>query len=119
MTKLPAHARSPGPVSVAEAAEAPGIAEKVAALPHLPGVYRMLGREGEVLYVGKARDLRKRVASYFQRTATLPPRIQVMVGQVRDIATMRRLKSAFDPNYILNRGRVFEAPVSVQQVERA
>ncbi len=87
MTKLPAHARSPGPVSVAEAAEAPGIAEKVAALPHLPGVYRMLGREGEVLYVGKARDLRKRVASYFQRTATLAPRIQVMVGQVRDLAT--------------------------------
>ncbi len=87
MTKLPAHARSPGPVSVAEAAEAPGIAEKVASLPHLPGVYRMLGREGEVLYVGKARDLRKRVASYFQRTATLAPRIQVMVGQVRDLAT--------------------------------
>lgn len=87
MTKLPAHARSPGPASVAEAAEVPGVAEKVAGLPHLPGVYRMLGGEGEVLYVGKARDLRKRVASYFQRTATLQPRIQVMVGQVRDIAT--------------------------------
>ena len=35
-----------------------------------------------------------------------------------EIATMRRLKTAFDPNYILNRGRVFEAPVSVQQAER-
>ncbi|MFB9949524.1 FAD-binding oxidoreductase [Rhizobium puerariae] len=36
-----------------------------------------------------------------------------------EIVTMRRLKAAFDPNYILNRGRVFEAPVSVGQVERA
>jgi excinuclease ABC subunit C len=56
----------------------------VAGLPNLPGVYRMLGAGGEALYVGKARDLKKRVASYFQKQVA-SPRTQLMLTQVASL----------------------------------
>ncbi len=56
----------------------------IRSLPEEPGVYRMLNAAGEVLYVGKAKILKKRVASYFQKTS-LSPRIKLMVGQVEKV----------------------------------
>jgi len=54
-------------------------------LPGEPGVYSMLDTRRKVLYVGKARNLRKRVSSYFQRRPD-PPRTRVMLAKVNDIA---------------------------------
>ena len=58
--------------------------ELIRSLPEEPGVYRMLNAAGDVLYVGKAKSLKRRVASYFQKTS-LSPRIQLMVGQVEQV----------------------------------
>jgi excinuclease ABC subunit C len=60
--------------------------ELIASLPHRPGVYRMYDAAGVTLYVGKAQDLRKRVASYFQRGAH-ETRIALMVAQVAKVET--------------------------------
>ena len=59
--------------------------ERCRRLPGSPGVYRMLDAGGAVIYVGKARDLRKRVSSYFNRSAGHTPKVRAMASHVRDI----------------------------------
>lgn len=77
--------------SEARVAEGPdAIREALRTIPFSPGVYRMLGAKGEVLYVGKALSLRKRVSSYL-RLNQLPERLRRMVSLTRqmEIVTTR------------------------------
>ena len=56
--------------------------EQVAALPLLPGVYKFLDRDGKIIYVGKAKSLRKRVSSYFVQSKEHSAKVRVLVKNI-------------------------------------
>ena len=60
------------------------IKEKIKLFPHSPGVYRYYDSEGNVIYVGKAKDLHKRVAQYFVSPDRLTRKTAVMVSKIAD-----------------------------------
>lgn len=60
------------------------IREKISLFPHSPGVYRYYDSEGNVIYVGKAKDLHKRVAQYFVPAERLTRKTAVMVSKIAD-----------------------------------
>src|SRR3990172_9963714 len=78
--------------------------EKLSTVPSKPGVYLFKNEKDRVLYVGKAKDLRNRIRSYFQNSTRLDTRKEVMVKNIRDfsyIATDNELEAlALEANLI-------------------
>ncbi|MGB9715402.1 MAG: excinuclease ABC subunit UvrC [Thermodesulfovibrionales bacterium] len=78
--------------------------DKLSTVPHKPGVYIFKNEKEKVIYVGKAKDLRSRLRSYFQKSTRLDPRKETMVKNVRDfsyIATDNELEAlALEANLI-------------------
>lgn len=87
MSKVPRLSKVTSPPPAPAAPErAFDASELLRHLPHRPGVYRMFDAQGNVLYVGKARDLRKRVSNYFQKSGH-EYRIAAMVSHVARVET--------------------------------
>jgi excinuclease ABC subunit C len=81
--------------------------EKVRRLGHGPGVYLMRDRLGRIIYVGKAKDLKRRVSSYFQpsRAMVQHPKIRALIDLIRDFEVIE-VKS--EPEALLLEGRLIK-----------
>ena len=84
---------------------------KVQALPDSPGVYEFLDSKKRIIYVGKARRLRQRVASYFQSGRARDNRLELLVSETRDIKFIRASSEAealiYEAGLIKNRSPKF------------
>jgi excinuclease ABC subunit C len=98
---------APAPKASQSPAASPNLKEKVRHLPDGPGVYLMKDRLGRILYVGKAKNLRRRVSSYFQpsRNFTQQPKIRALAGLIAgfDIIEVRS-----EPEALLLEGRLIK-----------
>jgi excinuclease ABC subunit C len=86
----------------------PNIKERLVSIPARPGVYLMKGETGEVLYVGKAVNLRSRLRSYFQASATHSPRVRRLVENVTDldfVVTESELEALILENNLIKKHR--------------
>ncbi len=63
----------------------PNIQQKLKGLTSEPGVYLMKDADGRVIYIGKARNLKKRLASYFKNSDQLNGKTAVLVSRIRDL----------------------------------
>ena len=83
--------------------------ERLAALPHRPGVYLMKDREGRVIYVGKAVDLSNRVRSYFQQgTSDVRPFVQLLdrlLGELETVVVGTEKEALFLENELIKKHR--------------
>lgn len=89
------------------ASEPINLKEKVRHLPEKPGVYLMKDRLGRIIYVGKAKSLKKRVGSYFNpsRAMTAHPKIRALIETIADFDTIE-VKS--EPEALLLEGRLIK-----------
>ncbi len=88
--------------------EALDLKEKVRRLPDKPGVYLMKDRLGRIIYVGKAKSLKKRVSSYFQRgrqRTIAQPKIRALIEMIADLDTIE-VKS--EPEALLLEGKLIK-----------
>ena len=96
------------PAATTDNARASALKAKVRRLSHKPGVYLMKDRLGRILYVGKAKNLKKRVSSYFtpSRARTIQqPKIRALIGLIADFDTIE-VKS--EPEALLLEGRLIK-----------
>ena len=86
--------------------------EQVALLPLSPGVYQFLDRSGTIIYVGKAKSLRKRVSSYFVQSKEHSPKVRVLVKQ---IAAIRHIVVAAKRTPLLLENSLIKTPPAALQ----
>lgn len=96
------------PATLMDSSESPtSLKEKVRRLPDKPGVYLMKDRLGRIIYVGKAKSLKKRVSSYFtpSRAMTWHPKIRALIEMIADFDTME-VRS--EPEALLLEGKLIK-----------